>query len=333
MDNKIQIRATVNKWISDNFPQKRKFLVHSQPKYNHVECLWEVSLLAKNQNGQFLGGIGVTKDMLVIERQNVPSVEKKIDKILDDSNKEFDDKIIKSDSFKFVYGDGVEFSKLLNDKSIDLLITDPPYGISNPYTCEKQIPRRLRKNGTDFIMPKGHFGDWDYEKNPTGWAETILPKVNGWAVIFCAQEQIGEYSIILKNHKFNSVGTFVWQKTNPVPFNHKFKPINAWEVMVIGKRPGTKFNGKNVHNLIKCKSPSPQERIHPTQKPVTVIEQMIEYFSKEQDLLFDPFAGSATSVVASVNMKRKIIAYEKDIEFYRLAHQRLKRLVEKINNG
>lgn len=339
MDNKIQIRATVNAWVSDNFPQKRKFLVHSQPEYVGATVsacggavLWKVFLLMNNQKGQLLGEIGITKDMVVIEKQPKSVIEKKIDKILVNRNKEFSDKLFESDSFKFVHGNGVEFSKTLEDKSIDLLITDPPYGISNPYTCEKQIPRRLRKNGTDFIMPRGHFGDWDYEKDPTAWAEIVLPKVNGWAVIFCAQEQIGEYSAILKRHKFNAVGTFVWQKTNPVPFNSQFKPINAWESMIIGKRPGTKFNAKNVHNIIKYKSPSPQERIHPTQKPVKVLEKMIEYFSKEQDLLLDPFAGSASSVVASINMKRKIIAYEKDIEFYRLAHQRLNNYLEKMCN-
>ncbi len=55
-------------------------------------------------------------------------------------------------------------SIILGDLKIDgrLLLTDPPYGISSPYTCEKQVPRRLRKDGSDFIMPKGSFGEWDF---------------------------------------------------------------------------------------------------------------------------------------------------------------------------
>ena len=168
--------------------------------------------------------------------------------------------------YDFRLGDGIEGAANLPDKSVDLLLTDPPYGISNAYTCETQVPRRLRKNGSDFIMPRGSFGEWDGPIAPDDWVNVVLPKVSGWAVIFCAQAQIGAYSDALRAHRFNSVGTLVWHKTNPVPFNHKYKPINAWEALVVGKRPGTKFNGQTVHNVFECKSPSPQQRIHPTQK-------------------------------------------------------------------
>ena len=199
---------------------------------------------------------------------------------------------------------------------MDLLLTDPPYGISNPYTCESQIPRRIRKDGSDFIMPRGEFGEWDYGFSPTSWTDVVLPKVRGWAVIFCAQSQIKEYSDILQRHKFNAVGTLVWHKTNPVPFNHKFKPINAWEAAVIGKRPGTKFNGKTVHNVFTYKSPSPQQRIHPTQKPLPLFEHLVDLFSSSKNLVLDPFAGSGTTVIAAMKMSRRVLAYENNKRYY-----------------
>ena len=211
----------------------------------------------------------------------------------------------------------------LSDRSVDLLLTDPPYGISNPYTCEGQVPRRLRKNGADFIMPKGDFGQWDREFSPAQWTDQIFPKVGGWAVVFCAQAQIGEYSEIMQAHKFNSVGTLVWHKTNPVPFNHKYKPINAWEALVIGKRPGTKFNGSSVHNVFKCKSPSPQARIHPTQKPLELISEFIRLFSDPGDFVCDPFAGSGTTVIAAGKLNRHILAFENDLTHYIAATERV----------
>lgn len=128
------------------------------------------------------------------------------------------------DGCEFYCGDGLDAADLMQDRTVDLLLTDPPYGISRRYTCETQIPRRLRKNGSDFIMPKGFFGDWDGPIDPKAWTKRVLPKVAGWAVIFCAQAQIGEYCDILNDHKFVAVGPMVWQKTNPVPFNHKYKP-------------------------------------------------------------------------------------------------------------
>ena len=76
--------------------------------------------------------------------------------------------------FEFRRGDGIEGALQLADKSIDLLLTDPPYGISKAYTCESQVPKRLRRDGTDFIMPRGNFGDWDGPIAPRGMDGTCL---------------------------------------------------------------------------------------------------------------------------------------------------------------
>ncbi len=321
--HKIKIRAIANKWISDNFPVLRKHISHDNPE--HDGSGWIVSLLARKFDDETLGSLKIDDDFSITENPSAEDISRNLNILIKKINPDIPnipDRTV-GKYHKFVHGDGIVAGREMQERSIDLLLTDPPYGISNPYTCEKQVSRRLRKNGSDFIMPKGHFGDWDYDFSPAEWTEIILPKVRGWAVIFCAQAQIGEYTDILKSHKFNAVGTFVWQKTNPVPFNHTFKPINAWESIVLGKRPGTQFNGRVVHNIITCKSPSPQERIHPTQKPIPVIKRFIELFSNEGDLLFDPFAGSATTVIAADSMKRKIIAYEKDESFYRAAFNRV----------
>ena len=211
----------------------------------------------------------------------------------------------------------------MSDRSIDLLLTDPPYGISRRYTCEAQVPRRLRKDGNDFIMPRGYFGKWDEAIDPHEWTSVVLPKVAGWAVTFCAQAQIGVYCDIFADHGFVAVGPMVWQKTNPVPFNHKYKPVNAWEAIVVGKRPSTPFNGEMVHNVFVCKSPSPQQRIHPTQKPLPLAVKFVRLFSSAGDLVFDPFAGSATTVVAALQNDRHVAAYELEPALFVAAAQRI----------
>ena len=115
----------------------------------------------------------------------------------------------------------------------------------------------------------------------------------------------------------------VWQKTNPVPFNHQHKPINAWEALVVGKRSGTAFNGRLVHNVFLSKSPSPQQPIHPTQKPLPLLSQFVDLFSNPGGLIFDPFAGSATTVAAARERGRRVIAYEMDPTIFALAAERL----------
>lgn len=332
VEKKLKIRAAANEWISENFPVHRKFLLHTNPEYNTSEKAWATFIATKNLNGKsvVVGRLLFDDDVRIVQAQDPTAMYEHLEKLLAHTEivPTVDEKQI-GHHYEFRFGDGIEGAKRLSDKSVDLLLTDPPYGISSAYTCESQVPRRLRKDGTDFIMPRGNFGDWDHPLSPYEWTQVVLPKVRGWFVTFCAQAQIGEYCQILKEHKFVAVGTLVWQKTNPVPFNHKYKPINAWEALVIGKRPGTKFNGSVVHNVFLHKSPSPQQRIHPTQKPLGLIERFVELFSSEGDLIFDPFAGSATTVVATVRMGRKALAYEKDLQIYQSAYKRLLSLNEK----
>ena len=304
----------------------RKFLLHTTPEYSSADEAWTTNISTKNLNGNsvIVGQLLIDDSARIVQAQNSSVIHEQLEKLL--KLKEVPATVVEKlvgENYEFRYGDGIEGAKLLPDKSIDLLLTDPPYGISKGYTCETQVSRRLRKDGTDFIMPRGNFGDWDIPVSPFEWTQSILPKVRGWFVTFCAQAQIGEYCQILREHKFVAVGTLVWQKTNPVPFNHKYKPINAWEALVVGKRPGTKFNGHVVHNVFLYKSPSPQQRIHTTQKPLALIERFVELFSNEGDLVFDPFAGSATTVVAASRMGRKALAYEKDSENYQSACKRL----------
>lgn len=327
VEQKLKIRARANQWISVNFPEHRKYLSHSSPEYNAVEGAWEARLVTQNINGYSvnLGRLLFNTEADILIEDQAARIQNDLQNLLERvvETKEFVDSIAGS-YFEFRFGDGIAGSQLMQDKSIDLLLTDPPYGISKSYTCEKQVSRRLRKDGTDFIMPRGNFGKWDAHIAPAEWTAQVLPKVRGWFITFCAQAQIGEYCDILYRHKFVAVGTLVWQKTNPVPFNHKYKPINAWEALVIGKRPGTKFNGNVVHNVFLCKSPSPQQRIHTTQKPLSLIKQFLELFSDEDDFVFDPFAGSATTLIAGLDLKRQVLAYEKDREIYQSACARIR---------
>ena len=325
VDQKLRIRAAVNKWISEEFPEQRRHLSHAPPAAS-ADGQWRISLQIKNgKQGTFLGELVVDERYeVVLSESTRQTIVARLDEFL---NREHyttaTSTLLQGDLYEFCLGDGIAGSAKLDDGSVDLLLTDPPYSISNPYTCESQVPRRLRRDGRDFIMPRGHFGQWDYAFSPANWTATILPKVRGWAVIFCAQEQIGEYSEILRTHKFVAVGTLVWQKTNPVPFNHEYKPINAWEALVVGKRPGTKFNGSVVHNVFVYKSPSPHERIHPTQKPSGLISRFVELFSDPGEFLLDPFAGSATTVVAATGLQRRILAFENDPELFEAASKRI----------
>ena len=325
LEQTIALRANVNFWIGENFPERRKYISHSNPVKTGIDK-YQIDLHLKN-NGTIvqLGRILVDSGNICLMDKKIGDIDKKLAAILESGDHtRILHQSLESENYQFHFDDGIQAVGNMPDNSIDLLLTDPPYSISKSYVCESQIPRRLRKSGRDFIMPKGHFGEWDNVfPAPEEWTEIILPKVKGWAVIFCAHAQIGEYCQILENQKFVAVGPMVWHKTNPVPFNHKFKPVNAWEAIVTGKRSGTGFNGHAVHNVFTCKSPSPQQRIHSTQKPEELLTEFVKLFSMEKDLVVDPFAGSGSTILAAAKQNRKAVGYENDPAMFAKAVKRI----------
>ena len=322
---KIEVKAAVNGWMSANLGEVRTALALGKPS-QVGPSRWLVPLVVKRGRAvRTVGEVHLDDRLDVILAPRREALARAVHQAEKHGAACKEPRVRRSSGdFGFFHGDGIEGAANLADKSVDLLLTDPPYSISSAYACEKQIPRRLRTDGGDFIMPKGNFGTWDRDFNPRRWTDAVVPKVRGWAVVFCAQAQIGEYVEILRSHGFNAVGTIVWHKTNPVPFNTRFKPVNAWEAGVIGKRPGTKFHGRGtVHNVFTCKSPSPQNRIHPTQKPLGLFRELTQLFSQRGDLVLDPFAGSATTVCAALELRRKVIAFESDERHYMAACDRL----------
>ena len=321
---KLALRATVNDWIGRNFPQHRSLLAHNQPTYRSDVDAWAVELVTKRNGAQsqVLGSVLMSDAATIIATPDTDSVLGLLAAVEEPEQRSATDHV-SGDGWALRLGDGIVGASALPDGSVDLLLTDPPYGISRRYICEGQIPRRLRRDGSDFIMPRGHFGDWDAAVDPQAWTDVVLPKVRGWAVTFCAQAQIGTYCDLFTAAGFVAVGPMVWQKTNPVPFNHQHKPINAWEAIVVGKRPSTPFNGRCVHNVFVHKSPSPQQRIHPTQKPLPLIAEFINLFSARDDLVFDPFTGSGTTIMAARQHGRNVIGYEMDPAIFQRAAGRM----------
>jgi DNA modification methylase len=69
-----------------------------------------------------------------------------------------------------------------------------------------------------------------------------------------------------------------------------------------------------------------KERIHPTQKPVKLMEDIIKIHTKENDLILDPFMGSGSTAIAAINTGRKYIGFELDENYYRLSCERIKKI-------
>jgi len=207
------------------------------------------------------------------------------------------------------------------DNSIDLIIADPPYGISRKLNCKGKRLGTTAK--LDF-----NFGKWD--KFSKEWFEIAIKKTKGWIMTFCAKKDVGLFIDELDRNGFVAIDVIVWQKPDPIPLNAKSRFLNAWEAIVVGKKAGALWNSRYEHNIIKVQAPKGRDRFHPTQKPVELIKKLITLTTKERDLVLDPFMGSGTTAVACVETKRNYLGFEISKEYHRKSINRIKRLPQRL---
>jgi DNA modification methylase len=119
-----------------------------------------------------------------------------------------------------------------------------------------------------------------------------------------------------------------WIKTNPVPLNSKaFYLSNAREIAVACVKGGKpKFNGKYHSGVFSYPiHRDGGKRLHPTQKPLKLMCDLIELHTDKGDVVLDPFAGSATTLIAAAKLKRGAIGCEIDPAYYAAASERIMR--------
>jgi len=210
--------------------------------------------------------------------------------------------------------DCVEGMRELSDNSVDLVLADPPYGISRELNCKN---KRL---GTTAKL-NFNFGEWD--KFNEEWFDVAIQKTKGWIITFCAKKDIGIFWEALEKNKFIAIDTVVWQKPDPVPLNGKSKFLNAWESIVVGKKPNSHWGGYCEHNIIKVQAPKGKNRVHETQKPLELIKKLIELTTKKKEIVLDPFMGSGTTAVACLELERSYVGFEISKKYHKMATRRI----------
>lgn len=206
----------------------------------------------------------------------------------------------------------------IDDSSIDLVLTDPPYNIS-------QSTSRFHVMGRSGI----DFGEWDKGFDQTAWLKEVAPKikVGGSLVIFNAVQNIGAMHDTLVELGFTFKEMGVLKKSNPMPRNRDRLYVTAMEPFVwFVKGRGWTFNRQrdNYENgIFDYSNVSPKDRIHTTQKPLGLMEDLLRIHSNENDTVLDCFSGSGTTALACHNLNRKFIGFELDETNYTKSIKRL----------
>lgn len=214
----------------------------------------------------------------------------------------------------------------LENKTIDLVLIDPPYNISRPTNF--QSGEETGKD-TDRFRVSMDFGEWD--KNFTGLEIAIrecfrVLKDGGTMICFYDLWKIETLKSYLEAAGFVQIRFIEWIKTNPVPINSKINYLtNSREVAVLGvKKSKPTFHSEYDNGIYRYPIYQDKGRFHPTQKPLALIADLINKHSNEGEIVLDCFAGSCTTGVAAVLNNRQFIGCELDAEYYEKAVQRLK---------
>ena len=201
--------------------------------------------------------------------------------------------------------DCLDVMRRLADKSVDLILTDPPYGIG-----EAAGKNKSRGN----MAVAKDYGDleWDNAIPSKAYFDEIM-RVSKHQVIFG-----GNYFV---EHLRNSPCWIVWDKDNG---ENDFADCElAWcSFSSAVRRLKLRWNGMLQHNMKEK-----EHRIHPTQKPVRLFEWILEKYAQPGWVIMDPFLGSGSSAIAAKRLGYEFIGVEREKTYFEAALERIPREV------
>ena len=229
--------------------------------------------------------------------------------------------------------DCLEWMKRIPDWSIDCIITDPPYWST---ACRwdhvipfepmwKELKRIIKPNGAIVLFWSEPFSsalrmsnikqykyDWIWEKSiPTWWvsSKNMPMKKHETISIFYAKQPI--YNPIYEDRENSHTRWKGWK------YICRSEHINT----IVNVKPENKY--RNPTTVLSFNNVSRHKRIHPTQKPVALIEYLIKTYTLEWETVLDFTSGSGTTWIAAQNTNRKYILIEKDKWYYEISKERL----------
>jgi len=238
-----------------------------------------------------------------------------------------------------IQGDALKVLPKLPLESVDLVLTDPPYNISqeSKKLSRKNLSSKLHKRNSDIILD---FGEWDrlteeeYKVFTEKWFKEIVKilKPKSWFLSFFSKERIGYFTDpingLFEKYDFKTRTIITWCKSNPTPSFRKVNFLSSTEFIVAGSKGKCKVKNflqqKEMKNYyITPNSSSWQETTHPTEKPVELIKWIIKICSNKNDTVLDPFLGSGTTMRACLELKRNCIGIEIEPKYIQIIKRRL----------
>lgn len=246
---------------------------------------------------------------------------------------------------KLYHGDCLEMMKDIPDKSIDLILTDPPYGTTQckwdsviPFDkMWEQLERVIKDNGAIVLFGSEPFSsalrmsnikdyryDWYWNKK----------KGNGFQ--YSHKQPLRQIETISVFYKTSCKYDYKGEKLQ-VPVIHTYPIVKSDSCFVRNKnlnKDGSRiyktYEYKTKTNLLDFSRDS--NKLHPTQKPVPLLEYLIKTYTNENEIVLDFTMGSGSTGVACVNTNRDFIGIELEKKYFEIAKKRIEE-AEKEKEG
>ena len=242
-----------------------------------------------------------------------------------------------------IHGDCLVEMRSLPDKSVDMVLCDLPYEVLNKSNKNaqwdrllpfdklwEQYERVIKDNGAIVLFAQGMFTAQLMMSNPKLWRYNLV-----WDKILISGF-LNARRMPLRSHEdicvfYKSLPTYNPQMREGKPLHSKGSSYKEKELtnncygslgVTDDERKGS--TDKYPTSIVRFQKPHPSIAVHPTQKPVALLEYLIKTYSNEGDTILDNAMGSGSTMVACVNTKRNGIGIELDDNYFKIAQERVK---------
>ena len=212
--------------------------------------------------------------------------------------------------YKIYNGDCLEvMDKLIEDGvKVDCILTDPPYGMNFKSNHRRNAYSPIINDNNMNFLPSFFQKAYDILND------------NTHIYCFCSWHNVDKFKVEFEKH-FKLKNIIVWEKNNTSMGDLRGSYAPKHEFILYGHKGRRLRNGYRFPDIIKANKTG--NKLHPTQKPVDLLELFIKQSTNEEDVVLDCFMGSGSTGVACMNANRKFIGIELDENYFNIAKQRI----------
>lgn len=222
---------------------------------------------------------------------------------------------------EIIQGDFRDLIVGIEDDSVDLVVTDPPYKTTsrgNAGNSGGMMQKKINMQGKVFthnnIKPQEYIPE----------LYRVL-KEGSHCYIMTNHVNLQEMLNVATNCGFKFIKSLIWDKGNKIMGQYYMSQFEY--VLFFRKGKGIKINNCGTSDILSVPNKKTKDEngknIHDTEKPVELMKILIENSSKEGDLVFEPFLGVGSTLIAAQQTNRNGIGFELDEKYFEIAKERL----------